>query len=550
MASVTHQRLHENLSLSTTAFFLYAPISVLAVPVTVLAINPAASFILLTCAGLALTAIIFLCYLPFIWLDQRITPARSRLRYLNFFISAIAIGALRGFLFYQMVQSFGLKAPGDLLNRVLASITTTLFWLCTASILVNFARAFRARYQKSLNVFIQRNLGAIPALIPSVQSTAELEKLQTELSKSLAHRLEIGDAKNLREVAQLLESQINSQLRPLSRRIWLRSLNEFPVIRFRQLLKDCTQHLDFSKKIFLFILLFLALLNNVFIRSLAESVVRTSTFFAILLCVMALSKVKIFEKRSVYLIAIGIIPVIGSEFIVRSLGYSGSWTATLLISLVAPALMIVLSLFNLTLRDHELIIELLENYQIDKNFKTAVGFDPGERQLASYLHNSLQSELLSIAGQLEEAAVSNDHEKSAEILQRVSSLINRSFIDDFQKFSESPLERLDKVCKSWNGILDIELQIPESCLKSPERNAILVQTIEEFASNSYRHGNATKVSALAHEDSSGLHLTLQSNGSGKFSTSRGLGTQWLDQVAREPWILKKSRVGTTLQLTI
>jgi hypothetical protein len=56
------------------------------------------------------------------------------------------------------------------------------------------------------------------------------------------------------------------QLRPLSRRIWLRSLNEYPAIRIRQMLKDSIQFLDFSKPLFFSAILFLALISNVFIN--------------------------------------------------------------------------------------------------------------------------------------------------------------------------------------------------------------------------------------------------------------------------------------------
>ncbi|CAB4737226.1 unannotated protein [freshwater metagenome] len=544
------QTFKENISLSNAGFLLYSPISILAFPVTVLVVNPGASLLVLTASGLALTAAIFIFYLPFVSIDKYISAKKPVLKFTNFLTAAIAIGAIRGYLFYLMVEALGLEAPGDIVNRILASTATSLFWLSAANILISLSRTFRARYQQSLNRFIKRNLAVIPSLMPSDKSTTELISLQQDLSQSLAARLEDGDAENLREVAELLKSKINLQLRPLSRRIWLRSLKEYPVIRFRQMIKDCIQLLDFSKSLFFSSMLFLALLDNVFIRTFTESLIRTTTFFAILLSIYALSKSPIFANTYIYLITIGIAPVVGSEYASHLLGYSGSWAATLLISLVAPALMIILSLFNLTLRDHGLIIELLENYDIQKHTSSSKSFDPGERHLASYIHNSLQSELLAIAGQLEEAAISNNREKSSEILQRVSSLINRSFIDDFQKFAESPLERLETIRKSWSGILDINLYIPETLLNSSERNAVLVQTIEEFTANSYRHGKATQVTATATANVVGLHLSLHSNGSGKISTKRGLGSEWLDQIALAPWKIKSSRRGTKLEIII
>ena len=544
------QTFKENISLSVPGFILYSPISILSFPVTVLVVNPSASLLFLTASGLALTVVIFAFYLLFVWLDSRISSESFALKFTNFLIAAIAVGAIRGYLFYQIVDALELKHPGGLLNRILASTATTLFWLCIANILINFSRSFRSRYEQSLKKFIERNLSIIPSLLPSAQSATELTILQEELSKSLTSRLEDGDAQNLREVAELLKSKINLQLRPLSRRIWLRSLNEYPRIRYGRMLKDSINFLDFSKPVFLSAILFLALLSNLSIRALNESLVRTLIFLLLLLMILSLRKTRLFTTNYLYLAAIGIVPVIGSEFISLLSGYSGSWTATLLITLVAPGLIIVLSLFNLSLRDHGLIIELLESYEIHKIPNTSKSFDVAERHLASFLHNSLQSELLAIAGQLEEAAISNDREKSAEILQRVSSLINRSFIDDFQKFAESPLERLETVRKSWSGILEIEIDIPEAALAFPARNTSLVQTIEEFAANSYRHGSATKVSISAVENSIGLHLTLKSNGTRKISAKRGLGSEWLDQIAIGSWKMQSTLTGTNLKITI
>ena len=544
------QTFKENISLSIPGFILYSPISIFSFPVTVLVVNPGASLLLLTASGLALTVVIFACYLPFIWLDSRISSDSYALKFANFLISATAVGAIRGYLFYQTVDALDLNHPGELLNRILASTATTLFWLCIANILINFSIAFRSRYEQSLKKFIDRNLSVIPSLLPSAQSATELTILQEELSKSLTSRVKDGDAQNLHEVAELLKSKINLQLRPLSRRIWLRSLNEHPRIRYGQMFKDSINFLDFSKPIFISAILFLALLSNLSIRTLTESLLRTATFLALVLVIISLSKTRLFTNNFLYLATIGVVPVIASEYTALLFGYIGSWTATLLITLVAPALIIVLSLFNLSLRDHVLIIELLESYEIHKIPNASKSFDVGERHLASFLHNSLQSELLSIAGQLEEAAISNDREKSAEILQRVSSLINRSFIDDFQKFAESPLERLETVRKSWSGILEIEIDIPEAALAFPARDASLVQTIEEFAANSYRHGKATQISLIAVENSIGLHLTLKSNGSKKVSTKRGLGSEWLDQIAIGSWKMQSNLTGTSLEITI
>lgn len=550
MLRVNYQTLKENIHLSKAGFILYSPISILAVPVTVLVINPGASLLVLMGTGFLLTIVMFLIYLPFTWIDRRIDQKATVTKSVNFISAVITIGAIRGYLFFLIVEGLDLKAPGDLLNRVFASTATTFFWLSAANILINLSRNFRIRYQESLDKFIKQNIGAISLLAPSSQSLSEVDQMQEEFMKSFSSRLVDGGAENLREVAELLKSKINYELRPLSRRIWLRSLTELPVVRFPQLLRDSVKFLDFSRPLFIGIMTFLALLDNVFIRSLSESIIRTAIFLVLLLAIMSLARRKVLRDNRLYLMAVGLVPVLGSEFLSANLGFNGSWTATLLISTVAPAVMIVLSLFNLALRDHGLLIELLENFDITKKANSSKPVDVGERHLASYLHNSLQSELLAIAGQLEDAATANNRDKSSAILQKVNSLINRSFIDDFEKFSESPLDRLQVVRESWSGILDISIEIPQELLTSPERNAALVQTIEEFVANSFRHGKATEISVLGESSALGLRLILKSNGRRKLSAKRGLGTEWLDQISIGPWSLESTNAGTRLEVTI
>lgn len=550
MSANNFQILLSNISLTKTGFIFYSPISIFAFPVTLLVINPGESLLKLTSAGLAITIIIFFCYLPFVWMSKKLESAAPRFIIINFLTAIATIGALRGFLFFTFTEFLSLQTPGNLPNRILASTATTFFWLGMANIVINFSRTFKIRYQQSLNKFVKRNLDAFPSLMPSNQSKFELVNLQSDLSNSLAAHIENYDSENLRELAELLRSKINVQLRPLSKRIWLRSLGEYPVIRYQQMLRDSIQFLDFSRQMFFGTMLFLSIANNFLIRTFVESLARSIVFFTILVTVTLLFQHIKKVNNYLFLSIVGIAPVVGSEYISNLLGYTGSWTATAIIIFVAPALMVILSLFKLTLRDHELIIELLENFDIRKNFKSSKFFDPGERQLASYLHNSLQSELLALSGQLEEAASSNDKEKSAIILQRVASLINRSFVDDFNKFVESPIERLELICKSWIGILDIQIDIPATLLNSPSRNAVIVQTIEEFAANSYRHGKATCIIVTAEENSIGLTLTLHSNGVDRITKASGLGSAWLDQVAINPWKMHSNHKGTTLEITL
>lgn len=542
--------LENRVSLSFAGFLVFSPISILAVPVTVLVANPQGPFLILLAAGFLLTLTIAPIYYLFVFLDGRIQGPNQNLRLTIFLLSSIATGGIRGLFLYEIVGYLDLRESGTLSNRIFASIITTLIWLSAANLLINYSRDFRGRYQKTLAIYIQRNFTSSEAIAPSSQSKIDLELVQKNLTDMVSAILAKKSESNLKTLADDIRGKINEELRPLSQRIWLKSLGEYPVFRYTQMFRDSISLLDFSRVIYLAILTALALFNNALIRSALETFLRTTSFLLVQIVMLSIYKNRGKIQNILFLIAIGFLPVMASEFLVELAGYEGSWLATFIIAPVAPAILIVLSLFRLTLRDHTLLIELLNSTNARQSATSAHVTAIGERHLASFIHNSLQSELLAIASQLEEAAMSNNYEESARLLQRVNSLVNRSFIDEFAKFSESPLERLNAIRKSWAGILEIEVKISEEFLNIPQRNAIIVQIIEEFAANSFRHGHATTVRVTASIGQSGLALQLMSNGSGLTSTRKGLGSQWLDQIALGDWDLVETPEGISLHLEI
>ena len=542
--------LENRVRLSFAGFLVFSPISILAVPVTVLVANPQGPFLILLLAGFLITIIISPIYSLFILLDRKIQEPSQTLRLATFLLSSVVTGGIRGLILFEIVSYLDLRESGTLSNRIFASIITTLIWLSAANLLINYSRDFRGRYQKTLAIYIQRNFNGSEAIAPSSQSKFDLELVQKNLNEMVSVILAKKSDDNLKTLADEIRGKINEELRPLSQRIWLKSLNEYPVFRYTQMFRDSISLLDFSRVLYLAILAALALFNNALIRSALESFLRTTSFLLVQIFMITLYKNRGKIHNILFLIAIGFLPVMVSEYLVELAGYEGSWLATFIIAPVAPAILIVLSLFRLTLRDHTLLIELLNAANSRQSATSAHVTAIGERHLASFIHNSLQSELLAIAGQLEEAAMSNNYEESTRLLQRVNSLVNRSFIDEFAKFSESPLERLNVIRKSWAGILEIEVDISEEFLNIPQRNAIIVQIIEEFAANSFRHGRATTISVTASIGRSGLALRLMSNGSGLTSTRKGLGSQWLDQIALTGWDLVETSEGIALQIEI
>lgn len=543
----------KNLKISNRAFLLFSPISILAFPVSLLIVNPEYSAFALGLLGVILTFLTFLVYFTLNLIYSSLKSQQTFLRFSLFIVVILITGFFRGLFFYWIVEHMALNQPSNLTTRILGSTFTTFFWLTVSNIITNASDTFKYQYQSALNNYLSTNQKTTEKPEMSDESRAEINMLQLNLKKSVEKILNQSDPDSLNSLASILTNQINNQIRPLSQRIWIRSLNEFPVVHYTKLFKDSVNNLDLPWPLFYLIISGLALIDNLAIRNFNESFIRTSTFLLLVLVLASGYRVLVkkftantFILNMIFLILVGFIPVFFGELAANIFGYRSGWIANLLITPVAPAVIIILSLLRLTQRDRALLISSLRNVDNTNNLI----HHSNQVSLASYLHNSLQSELLSLSKKLENAAKAQTPENSIELLQQVSSLINRSFVDDFAQFNQTPLKRLASVIESWRGILEIKMNIDQMYLSETSRNAIIVQVIEEVATNVYRHGGATELKISSRSGTDGLILCFQSNGNRNLKKSKGFGTTWFDQIALRPWSIEKNSKGYVFEIEI
>lgn len=452
-----------------------------------------------------------------------------------------------------MVETLDLVQPSNLTNRLISSTLTTLFWLTLANYVMAVSRKFLFQYQSALNQYLRQLKNSNKSTSLSVQNASMLNSVQLNLSASVEAYIGKSDPASFRKLSAVLVQQINDQIRPLSRRIWIKELSQFPTIRFWQLLKDSIKSLSFSWRKFILLITGLSVLGNLAIRSTDETFWRTFSFLITISLIRVIyDRIRFLPQiqktlfNLILLLMFGLLPVLVSEYFVDSIGYSGNWSATLIISPVAPVLMLILTLLRLANQDRNMILEILRNSSIVLPEDNPADLEIESASVASYLHNSLQSELLALSKQLEEAAKNPDSSRSAELLQRVSSTVNRSITDDFVRFNESPKDRLQAVIDSWLGILEIQVNFSIDLLSNNEKASIIVQTIEEVATNVSRYDNATVLSVSAEFKQNSVVLNLQSNGIGKLKRSKGFGTAWFNQVALSQWKIIKNETGSLL----
>jgi hypothetical protein len=541
--------------LSTAGFLLFSPISILAYPVSLIVVNPKESAISMTLVGFLITAITYFSYLLITRALQTRSVSSIPLRISFFLLTVTITGAFRGFIFYEAGEILGLQQPSDLPKRIFASAFTTIFWLSSANFIINLTRVFRVKYQSTLNQYLTSQMQFAVQNLEKDSQDLELDDFQADLTESLSKLTTDAGGDTFREISERLIFHINDQLRPLSRRIWLRSLSEYPVINYKGLLIDSIRVLRYSKSAFLFIMAFLAILENSFLRGFGESFWRTISYLIVTLLIHILfQKIDVGERGlrvvTLFLLAISAIPIYLSEFFVGLLGYQNNYLAASLITPVPAAVIIILSLLDLTQRDRSFLLELLERSGDSLLSHVAPGVDLTQRHLASYLHNSFQSELLALSGQMAAVAISGDKEETASVLQRVAAVASRSLSDDLSKLNERPLERLASVVSSWKNLLEIRIEISDSFMEAHLNKVVFVQTIEEIASNAFRHDKATSLWISAEQGEVGVRLLFQSDGKEPITKSKGMGDSWLNQVSLTPYSIEKNQIGTLISVEI
>ena len=539
-------------NLTSRGFWLYSPISILAFPVSVLLENNKVSIFKSILMGVLLTLISYVAYMALVVTTSHVRGPNKFLEIMRFALIPLLTGALRGMVFYYLVSAMKIAQPSDLLPRIISSSFTTFFWLGLANFVINAVVNFRLEYRRALKQALTSKGLSTASEKVSLPFSKELDNLETSLRNSIASYLGDENVNAFQEMSTALSNQINEEIRPLSQRIWVRNLSEYPIVNFQRLLIDSVKYLDFSYLYFFLSIDALSLFSNLVIRSVPESLFRTLTFtFFIFLLIQTKPRNTDtnLARNIIFLIYVSALPIIGSEICALLLGFEGNWYATFIIIPIPAAILVMLSLLKLALKDREFLLGKIRQLDTEGLLNSSDNRIEGAA-LASYLHNTLQSELLALSKQLEKAAYENNPKHSQELLQRVSSLVNRSLTEDFARTKSSPRDRIAAVINSWKGILTIQADLPDSIFEDGKKASILVHAIEEISSNAFRHDKATEIVFTAKQDGSRVLITAQSNGKEKIARSKGLGSAWLDEVAQSPWTISKNEIGTLLDIEI
>lgn len=546
--------LDENLRLSKTGFYLYSPISILAVPLTLAGDIYKTSWIFGTILGLILTTVTFGIYRLATLVVARIGASTSWR--VNLAVIALA-GLLRGETFYILLEIFEITQPSPLIQRLFNSTFVTLVWLTIANVAIEVNRRYKRRYRAILSQMMIVNFRNNDSADSSFASVAqELAILQEGLREtySAAQKSSTSD-QAMKQVADELHLHIESALKPISKRLWLTSTYKYPQLKFWRLILDAMTQVRYptylvAVTLFLSGLILLApefgwqesLTINIFgfisflsLELLRQRIVRFFSRFAKAINLL-------------FVISVGVLTGVLSTIALRIYDGTGSFALAFFLSPYTSTLVITASAITLALSDRKLILENLSAEVREISNGSLLPFQSS--QAASYIHNSLQSELTALAHEFEKVAAKPERGRSEALMEKLDALIRRSISEDFANFLESPAIRLERVLDSWSQIIELTTSIDRELFQDSARGNLFVQLVEESLANSVRKGKATKVNITATLTSHQLEVLISDNGAFDKSSTPGMGTAWIERHAVGDWKFNVTDAGTILRVEL
>jgi len=175
------------------------------------------------------------------------------------------------------------------------------------------------------------------------------------------------------------------------------------------------------------------------------------------------------------------------------------------------------------------------------------------RELAKYLHGTIQSRLMASAMALEKAGLKGDKKALERELTQAYESLRLPSAAYFAAPEANFKSEITKVVSKWNDLLKIKVNIDKNMIEvEPSLSQEIGNAINEGISNSFRHGHASSVSIKVEKAKSGIRIELTDDGEGPAGGKGGLGQEWFNAIAGGNWSLKKgiNNRGAILELLI
>jgi len=451
-------------------------------------------------------------------------------------------GAIRGAILYWEIELMGFENKIALPGSILSSAFYTSIYYAGASFVVEVRTRRAQQFHREFLLATLASLDATQGTFfasPEAEYEGMLAKMRDAINSPSSHDgIYAMESQRISEIAERVRGQIQEVLRPLSHRLWISTAGEIHTKNSRSLVKEAVEDLDFSASFILIYQIMVGVfgigLSIGFKSGMIKTIAASIGSYLIIRTFRYTKQNLALDWRilsSLFLTGMAVLPILFSESLSYFLDIPINLIAATVIAPTLPILVTITSLYNLVSKDRQLAIAAA---RVVKHQATTL-VSPGNinltvKDLAGYIHNNLQADLLRISHRLDQVATQTSEHDSGPLLRELEQVLGRS-LKDVSILQLDGIERIKALPHVWRGIAEIELnnQITEKL--PPERCSLLVGIVEEMVTNSIRHGEATKLSIRIQAVIGGIQVSISHNGRDKVQGKSGLGSVYLSQVA-------------------
>ena len=525
---------------ATTALF-YGPVSLLAAPTALeTGQDMGLGFWIISGTATAITCV-------FIYLFSRL--GRSWQRATSSFglvilgLLVCVAGLARGLFLALALDYIDVNLSLSAVDWARNSMISTAFWVLAISSVQNHFERLRVGYQDNFakrTLALAKSLQSKTSATPDMESLRNVKALQANLTQIASTARASGlSNQDLLLAADQIRSEIETSLRPLSHRIWFNEAKNQPQFRLNAVWLEGIKRLRLAPAL-LALLATLGLFLGASTYLPPIELISRSLAVGVLTLAAIIGLKRFLSNRSVSTIATltllfvsTFLPYLVTELLVRSL--LPDWTLSrpelvLLPALGNAAAVLLISFSRQLESDWLLVTAHLAQSRPASSIQNL--------KLASYLHNSLQSELTQIAIKLEGG--SGDEDKS-NLLARLEEISKIEIDTELANTELKPLDRLIRVIEGWESIIEVRCQT-EFLEKLPrDKQALVVAAIEEAISNAVRHAKAKWIEIGLLDAGKTKNLVIRNPVTTKATKEEGLGARLLGELAATPPRIRVSK---------
>lgn len=537
---------HLYFRLDALSIALYSPISFLSFLLA--STGSELGFMEIIALGLVLTLVITGILFLILWIQKFIEDYRS-IRRIEFVLPLIFVGLLRAlFITIILAPDFSSFAE-NLYARIPVSVFSTLLWLGLLTYIIQHSKIYNEKYQALFTQAVLESVNQNPQIESvSLKNIPEIIRLKNKLDILLNfENIDSNEVDSITQAAETIRDHIASELRPLSHRLWDSADFHVPKVRIWNLAKDAVRDLNFSVLHVFLPWCGLFLLGTLPFYSPQNALELTLAFSFVIGLPLVAAKIMIVRRTNAVIVLISlflaylIFTVAFTEFFIAVFSLNLRLKNSLLINSLTAITSVVFVVFNSCI-----LLFNSDRRKVLQSVEEALALMRDRKFTASYLHNSVQSELTAISMQLSATREGPLSPQVRGAIERLDSLVNREFS---LRLQNGPLQfgkELQELCELWHGVASLDFSGISIAKVSNLEASLLLFFIEEFVANSVRHGKANQISVSMEVDQDHLALVARHNGREPIREGTGLGFAWLNEVAQDGWSISINDGNTTV----